>query len=127
MSLEQTTRNPDLLKDALRTIAYQRESEFLVIKAEDINAEIEPLPSVNQPVGLNNIGNTCYLNSLLQFYYTINSIRDVVIGFETHRMDLDSASAIADIEKKKVGGRKITKNEILKAQKCKYLYDVLGL
>ncbi|ORX93747.1 cysteine proteinase [Basidiobolus meristosporus CBS 931.73] len=33
----------------------------------------------NSPVGLDNIGNTCYLNSLLQYYFSIKSLRSAVI------------------------------------------------
>ncbi|EIW70776.1 hypothetical protein TREMEDRAFT_68214 [Tremella mesenterica DSM 1558] len=34
------------------------------------------------PVGLHNIGNTCYLNSILQYLYSIKPIRDAVMEFE---------------------------------------------
>lgn len=72
----------------------------------------------SEPVGLDNIGNTCYLNSILQFYYTIKSIRDVVANIDDYRMDLNSATIQSDIDKKQVGGRKIARSEIQNAQKC---------
>ena len=37
------------------------------------------------PVGLNNIGNTCYLNSLLQYLYTVEAVRDIVLNFDEVR------------------------------------------
>ncbi|KAI9598497.1 hypothetical protein BDF19DRAFT_432702 [Syncephalis fuscata] len=36
------------------------------------------------PVGLVNIGNTCFLNSLLQYYATITDLRTAVINFNEH-------------------------------------------
>jgi ubiquitin carboxyl-terminal hydrolase 25/28 len=103
---------------ALRVIADDRESAFLWAKLGDINAVVL---TPNEPVGLDNIGNTCYLNSLLQFYYTIKAVRDVVINIDKYKMDLDSPDIVEDIKKKQVGGRKIQRFEIAKAQKCMIL------
>ncbi|KAL2853835.1 hypothetical protein BJY01DRAFT_206505 [Aspergillus pseudoustus] len=65
------------------------------------------------PVGLQNIGNTCYLNSLLQFYYSIRPYRNMVLDFENFKMDLDDESC----QKKQVGSRKVSKKEIERSQK----------
>jgi ubiquitin carboxyl-terminal hydrolase 25/28 len=67
------------------------------------------------PVGLQNIGNTCYLNSLLQFYYSIRPYRNMVLDFESFRMDLNDESC----QKKQVGSRKVSKKEIERSQRCK--------
>ena len=40
------------------------------------------------PVGLESHGNTCYLNSLLQYYFTIKPLRDLVLDIEQHNFDL---------------------------------------
>ncbi|KAI1657007.1 cysteine proteinase [Daldinia decipiens] len=45
--------------------------------------------SVNTPPGLKNIGNTCYLNSLLQYFYNVKIIRDIVLNFDSVKLDLD--------------------------------------
>ncbi|QPG75237.1 hypothetical protein FOA43_002587 [Brettanomyces nanus] len=34
------------------------------------------------PAGLNNIGNTCYLNSLLQYYFVIKPLRELILNFD---------------------------------------------
>lgn len=106
----------DSYTEAFRVIAHDRKSKDLLRKLDDPNADIQAEKStVHQPVGLDNIGNTCYLNSLLQYYYTVKPVRDVVMNFEQNRMSLDEK----DIKKKRVGGRAVSKAEIIKAQKCK--------
>ena len=102
--------------EALRVIAYDRQSNYLLRKIDDPNADVQAAPvTADQPVGLDNIGNTCYLNSLLQYYYTVRAVRDVVMDFQHHRMVLKEE----DVKKKRVGGRAVAKSEIVKAQKCK--------
>ncbi|OJD19722.1 hypothetical protein AJ78_00345 [Emergomyces pasteurianus Ep9510] len=65
------------------------------------------------PVGLQNIGNTCYLNSLLQFYFTVTPFRKMVIHFDDYKMPLDEQS----LENKKIGSRKVSVAEIERSQK----------
>ncbi|KAF4637933.1 hypothetical protein G7Y89_g166 [Cudoniella acicularis] len=104
----------DSFSEALRAIATERNSNFLFTKLDDPNAIVQAGPSTaDQPIGLDNIGNTCYLNSLLQYYYTVQPVRNVVMDFQNHRMSLNDE----DIKKKRVGGRIVAKPEIIKAQK----------
>lgn len=106
----------DSFTEALRVIALERQSAFLLRKLDDPNADVPT--STAEPVGLDNIGNTCYLNSLLQYYYTVKPVRNMVINFENYRMPLTEQN----IKNKRVGGRIVAKSEIVKAQKCKF-YD----
>lgn len=71
-------------------------------------------PLTEWPVGLDNIGNTCYLNSILQFLFTIKPLRELILDFDKHAMPLDPEQ----IAKKKVGNRSISQQEILRSQKC---------
>jgi ubiquitin carboxyl-terminal hydrolase 25/28 len=100
---------------ALRTIANARNSDMLRAQADSPDG---PLPvkkgTEDTPVGLENIANTCYLNSLLQYYYTVNPVRDVVMNFDKYRADITDEY----VKTRKVGGRNLDREEIEKAQKC---------
>lgn len=45
------------------------------------------------PVGLISHGNTCYLNSLLQYYFTIKPLRELVLDFDKFKYDLATQGA----------------------------------
>jgi ubiquitin carboxyl-terminal hydrolase 25/28 len=80
----------------------------------------EPIQVVNfaLPVGLDNIGNTCYLNSLLQYLFTVRAIRDIVLNFESVKLELDDES----ISERRLGGNKMQmdRGEAVVAQACKF-------
>lgn len=69
------------------------------------------------PVGLVNIGNTCYLNSLLQYLFTVRPVRDIVFNFEEVRLPLTDER----IASRLVGGHKmrLDRAEVVTAQACK--------
>jgi ubiquitin carboxyl-terminal hydrolase 25/28 len=80
---------------SLTVIAENRTSTTLLDYIANLNKEPEvaegmslddnswiAVPSRgNLPVGLYNIGNTCYLNSLLQYYFSIRELRDKMIHY----------------------------------------------
>ncbi|KAJ5567536.1 hypothetical protein N7535_006842 [Penicillium sp. DV-2018c] len=74
------------------------------------------------PVGLQNIGNTCYLNSLLQFYFSIRPFREMVLDLESFYVDLDDEQSLAN---KQVGSRKVTRSEVERSQR--FLKELRGL
>ncbi|KAL7918783.1 hypothetical protein ACQKWADRAFT_316251 [Trichoderma austrokoningii] len=59
--------------------------------------------NLNLPMGLHNIGNTCYLNSLLQYLFTVKPIRDIVFNYDSLRLDLNDES----IQARRLGGNKM--------------------
>lgn len=101
------------LKNALAAIAKAKNSRrlkgFLNL---DMNSSEHPISE--WPVGLENIGNTCYLNSLLQFYFTIKPLRDLVLKIKEFKMPTDGES----LKSKRVGSRNVSKKEVDRAQQC---------
>lgn len=69
------------------------------------------------PVGLNNIGNTCYLNSLLQYLYTVKAVRDIANHYDDFKLELTDEV----IHERRLGGNKMQmdRGEAVVAQACK--------
>ena len=77
------------------------------------------------PVGLYNIGNTCYLNSLLQYLFTVKPIRDVVLNYNDVRLDMTDENIAARL----LGGNKMQmdRGEAVVAQACKCTFHGMPL
>lgn len=103
----------DDLRSALRAIAKDRKSSLLN-NFLNRNMATANYPLAEWPVGLRNIGNTCYLNSLLQFYFTIRPFRELVLDFDAHKRDATTNK----ITETTIGSRIVSKQEIQRAQKC---------
>ena len=103
----------DDLKKSLAAIAEAKNSKRLkdYLNSELISSEY---PISEWPVGLENIGNTCYLNSLLQFYFTIKPLRDLVLTINEFKMPTDDKS----LSSKRVGSRNVSVKEVDRAQQC---------
>ena len=60
------------------------------------------------PVGLTSHGNTCYLNSLLQYYFSIKPLRDIVLNYDQYKLDISQNAGKSG----RVGQRMISMVEI---------------
>ena len=112
--------NVEYFNRALETIAQERGSSTLQEHLHPNTAQAQERSS-QEPVGLDNIGNTCYLNSLLQYFFTMRELREIVLNFDHYKMIVSDAN----ISKKTVGQRKVTKKEVETAQK--FVVSLAGL
>ncbi|KAG0146217.1 hypothetical protein CROQUDRAFT_44674 [Cronartium quercuum f. sp. fusiforme G11] len=121
-----------VLKQAIETIAKHRNSEL--IKNKLLFQEIEEngsnnLPNMDVvpyspptminydlPAGLNNIGNTCYLNSLLQYFFSVRELREVLLRFPEYAQELAEVDDEPEKEWKRVGGRVVSKPEVARSK-----------
>ncbi|MCJ1378028.1 ubiquitin-specific protease ubp2 [Xylographa soralifera] len=113
INMQETPSQIKDLKRALAAIAKSRNSFYL---QSFLDSSASERKVSEWPVGLENIGNTCYLNSLLQFYFTVKPLRDLVLNFDQYKMQLDDSA----FYKKQVGSRKVSKKEVERAQRFVY-------
>ncbi|KAF9576886.1 ubiquitin-specific protease ubp2 [Mortierella alpina] len=105
-------------KENLKIIATSRHDldmdQLLEVPQEDSPMEdpILDLYYAQNPVGLSNIGNTCYLNSLLQYFYTVKEIRETVINMEAYMENEDSP----DWKEKVIDGRVLSRQDVAEAK-----------
>ena len=75
------------------------------------------------PVGLVSHGNTCYLNSLLQYYFSIKPLRDIILAYDEYKLDTTKNAEKTE----RVGQRKISMVEIKGGQRfaedLKHLFE----
>ncbi|KAF9116753.1 ubiquitin-specific protease ubp2 [Mortierella sp. AM989] len=104
--------------EQLKIIAKARNDSFINQLLEEPLEEtmmedpILDLYYAQNPVGLSNIGNTCYLNSLLQYIYTIKEIRETVMNMEAYVED-ESAEGWKG---KVIDGRILSQQDVAEAK-----------
>ncbi|PVH14177.1 uncharacterized protein CXQ87_002302 [Candidozyma duobushaemuli] len=94
------------LRASLRTLAEIKKSDILASFLRNGKIDSSLLPPENWPAGLDNIGNTCYLNSLLQYYFCIKPLRETILSFD------DTNLESLKVKKRRVGGRDVEQSEL---------------
>ncbi|KAA6408891.1 MAG: hypothetical protein FRX48_07235 [Lasallia pustulata] len=105
----------DDLRRALTAIADSKDS-YLIKSFLNTGMVSSENAASEWPVGLENIGNTCYLNSLLQFYFTVKPLRELVLEFDKYKMEIEEDG----LRKKQVGSRRVSRKEVERAQRFVY-------
>jgi ubiquitin carboxyl-terminal hydrolase 25/28 len=65
------------------------------------------------PVGLTSHGNTCYLNSILQYYFSIKPFREIILNYERHEFD----TSVHEKKTERVGQRHVDMMEVKGGQR----------
>lgn len=93
----------------LHSFAQEQESEACKIEPWMAGADITLPGAVSAadervdpqlPVGLVNIRNTCYLNSILQYFHTVVAVRDIIFNWGKYKLDVTNES----IRSRRLGG-----------------------
>lgn len=99
-------------RQMLRAIGKDRGSELIMSFLA--SGKMDEEDKTMHPVGLWNIGSTCYLNSILQMCYTLLPMREMALHFDEGGM---SQPLDESLNSKKVGGRLVPLAEVLRSQK----------
>ncbi|CAH2350115.1 ubiquitin carboxyl-terminal hydrolase 2 [[Candida] railenensis] len=108
------------LRQYLKIIIESKKSKLLERFLSTGQIDVSLLPAENWPAGLDNIGNTCYLNSLLQYYFVLKPLREMILGFNENE-EINQESDIV----RKIGGRIVEKSETVRSNQ--FIYQLQAL
>jgi len=112
-------------KRAIEVIADHRDSIPLKTHLIDLNTTPESHPlaatrlmveqeagpgSASHPVGLENVAQTCYMNSLFQYYFTVKPLRNAILTFEQHEE--------GDLSDEDLRKKQISRWELQRSKRC---------
>lgn len=110
------------LKSALTKIGLERNSRLILHFLDSGTIDASCLPAGTWPAGLNNIGNTCYLNSLLQYYFSIAPLREYVLNYQETMNQFQQNS---NNHLRRIGGRSVSDSEVERS--IQFLYQLRDL
>ncbi len=80
--------NRSAFEGVLAELRSSRDAQFIAASAGLAGAPSSALEGAREvvdldlPVGLANLRNTCYLNSILQYFYSVNAVRNLAVNSE---------------------------------------------
>lgn len=110
------------LKAALTKIGIERNSKLILHFIDTGTIDASCLPADNWPTGLNNIGNTCYLNSLLQYYFSLAPLRRYVLEYQE---TMEHFRHHTGNELRRIGGREVSEAEVERS--VQFVYQLRDL
>ncbi|KAL0939621.1 ubiquitin carboxyl-terminal hydrolase [Colletotrichum truncatum] len=102
-------RNSDELRQAAISLKadlsrmQQQSQDGQMFSVDAGSVQNDPKPRLDLPAGLENIGNTCYLNSILQYLRTVIPIRVLLAQYSEYQLGLEES----DITNRLIGGNKL--------------------
>ncbi|KAB8343044.1 hypothetical protein FH972_022638 [Carpinus fangiana] len=111
-------------RNALSVIAKERNSPSLQSALQDAathTTQFQAKSAPDEPRGLGNLANTCYMNTLFQWFFYIKPIRERVLNFDEYKEDPASRAVF----KEKVGDMNVRKKEVVRAQRFVQALEVL--
>lgn len=114
------------LRKFLEIGADRKHLHFSCFEITEQDVEAGPISTQTRPDwprGLNQLGNTCYLNSLLQYFYTIKELREGIapLAVEDTYPDVDKFKD-DDLKNHRVGGRMVSRHEVVRSRRCKSVF-----
>lgn len=104
-------------RDALSVIAENKENHKLNAFVRTRFYSSPAKSTLEEPRPIKNIGNTCYLNSLLQYLFTIKPLRLLLAELDDYREDAEPSQ----LTSKRVGNSKVNVSQVRRALKCKHI------
>lgn len=104
---------------SLKTIGDARHSKLIEAFISSGIIDTSLLAVDQSPAGLNNIGNTCYLNSLLQYYFVIEPLRNYVLNFN-EVFDPEEFNKNEKYSIRRIGGRTVNIKETERSYQFMY-------
>ncbi|WFD45374.1 ubiquitinyl hydrolase 1 [Malassezia psittaci] len=121
--MAETQSRQELLRTALQAIAKDRNSNYLHrYLAGDTRSPEQAIKPQSEPRGLQNIGNTCYLNSVLQYFFHLTLIRTMVLQMK-NVINIDACREHPPLPM--IAGRQVSLEELQRS--CRCMYDQLTM
>ncbi len=90
--------NRSAFEGVLAELRSSRDAQFIAAGADLAGAPSSGLEGAREavdldlPVGLANLRNTCYLNSILQYFYSVNAVRNLAVSSELPALEPTEAN-----------------------------------